>query len=180
MTSAELLVIVGQNDLLGSEPSTFETRALQIKPKICAAPEAVRQALQEFHPEQGWLCFQSALKRFLKGEPVPDAGVILYGEVKGRNGSSLHIQQNGEGGWILTYYDEQRDGDAFLAENVVLIAENHPDDPMNVRYDVKYRIYWGGSGYGQQDDDGHGWRQVAAAFAGFERVEKMGQAGVAL
>jgi len=172
MTPAALLSIVKKNRLLGAEEPRFDICSLNIDPESCAAPEAVREALQDFDPEEGWLCFQSALKRFLKGELLPDAGVILYGEVKGKDGRSLHIQQDGEGGWVLTYYHEQSGGDTHLAEDVFLIAEAYPDDPKNTRYDLKYRVYWGDSDYGKKDDDGQGWRQIAAAFFGFEKIEQ--------
>jgi hypothetical protein len=172
MTPKELLSIVKQNRLLGSEKPRFDICTLKIDPKPCLSSEGVRQALQDFHPEQGWLCFQSKLTRFLPNEPLPDAGVLLYGEVKNKDGSSLHIQQDGEGGWILTYYHEQSNGDTYLAENVLLIAETYPDDPRNTRYDLKYRVFWGALDYGQEDDDGQGWRQIAAAFNGFEKIEQ--------
>lgn len=143
-----------------------------IDTKTCATPELVRQELQEFDPEQGWLCFQSKLTRFFQDEPLPDAGVILYGEVKGKDGRSLHIQQDGEGGWILSYYHEHKNGDRHLTEDMTLIAEAYPSDPPNTRYDLNYRVYWGGTDYKQEEDDGQGWRQIAAAFTGFKKVKK--------
>lgn len=172
MTSAELLGLVKRYKLLGAEIPRFNICTLKIDAKTCISPGAVRQELKVFAPIQGWLCFQSKLIRFLQGESLPDEGVILYGEVKGKDGRSLSIQQNGEGGWIMTYYDEQSDGDSHLAENVRLISETHPSDPENTRYDLNYRVYWGDGDYDQEEDDGQGWRQIAAAFDGFEKIKR--------
>lgn len=170
MTAADLLRLVERHKLLGAEVPQFDTCTLKMDAKVYATPEAVRQELKAFGPVEGWLCFQSKITRFLQGEPLIYHGVVLYGEVKGKDGRSLHIQQDGKGGWILTNY-EQENGDAHLAEDVRLIAEAHPGDPKHARYDLRYRIYWGGADYEQEEDDGQGWRQIAAAFSGFEKVE---------
>ncbi len=83
-------------------------------------PEKVKQALKDFQPQQGWLCFQSAVVPFKKGE-LPDKGTILYGEVKDKKHQALHIQQNGNGGWLLTTYQQQA-GDTHLVEYTQLLS----------------------------------------------------------
>jgi hypothetical protein len=116
----------------------------------CQQPDEVKQALKDFQPQQGWLCFQSTIVPFKKGE-LPDKGTILYGEVKGKNRQALHIQQNGNGGWLLTTFQEQ-EGDTHLVEYTQLLGEF--DDFLH------YRVFW------QQDGD-QGYRPICAAFNGF-------------
>jgi len=126
----------------------------------CQQPDEVKQALKDFQPQQGWLCFQSAVVPFKKDEELPDKGTILYGEVKGKNRQALHIQQNGNGGWLLTTFQEQDttfqepDADTHLVEYTQLLSEF--DDLGHLHY----RVFW-------QQDGEQGYRPICAAFNGF-------------
>ncbi len=115
----------------------------------------VKKALKEFQPEQGWLCFQDTIAHF-QNSKLPDEGVILYGEVKGKNNQALHIQPHNNGGWLLTTYQEQA-GETHLVESTELLAENE-----EITGKLAYRVYW-------QNDGEQGYRPICAAFAGFKK-----------
>lgn len=116
-------------------------------------PDEVKQALKDFHPQEGWLCFQSTITHFINGE-LPDKGILLYGEVKSTDNKSLHIRQSGtDGSWLLTTYQEEP-GNTHLVEITQLLGEfDHPGD-------LRYRVYW-------QPDGEQGYRKIGAAFDGF-------------
>jgi hypothetical protein len=116
----------------------------------------VKQALEKFQPQQGWLCFQDTVTYF-KNSDLPDEGVILYGEVKSNNNKVLHIQPNNTGGWLLTTYQEQA-GETHLVESTQLLGEF--EDSGN----LAYKVYW-------QNDGEQGYRPICAAFAGFKKQE---------
>ncbi len=125
---------------------------LERSTRQCQQPDEVKQVLKNFQPEEGWLCFQSSVAFFKKGE-LPNKGTILYGEVKGKNRRALHIQQNGNGGWLLTTLQEQ-EGNTHMVEYTKLLGEF--DDPG----DLHYRVFW-------QADAEQGYRPICAAFNGF-------------
>ncbi len=118
-------------------------------------PQAVREKLMRFKPEQGWLCFQDQVEYFRKGESVPDFGIVFYGEVVNTQGQSLHIRENGQGGWVLTTYTENLEGDQYLVENAAFLGEKHFAPAQ-----LFYRVYW-------QHDEQQGYRQFAARFMRF-------------
>ncbi|MCP4702799.1 MAG: hypothetical protein GY862_38960 [Gammaproteobacteria bacterium] len=166
MNAIELLEIVEQNNLLDGEIK-FRPCILEVTPESCADAEQVRQQIKTFAPEQGWLCFQSKVRRFLTAESftlAPDTEIILYGELKGKDGRALHIRQDGMGGWKLAYFSS-REGDRHLREETVLLAETNPDVLGEARQNLKYLLYW-------TQDGAQGWRQAAAAFNGFKEERK--------
>jgi hypothetical protein len=132
--------------------------AIQAESKYASFSDAdkVLQELENFKPEQGWLCFQNKVKFFRKGDKIPtDSTILLYGEVVNADGISLHIREDGQGGWILTYFTET-DGNNYLVENQSFLGESKLAPEQ-----LYYRVYW-------QHDDKQGYRQVAARFTGFE------------
>lgn len=114
--------------------------------------EKVKQALKDFQPQEGWLCFQSTVTHFKNGK-LPDEGIILYGEVKAADNKALHIQQDGNGSWRVTTYQQQA-GKSHLVESTQLLGEF--EEIGNLRY----RVYWA-------NDGEQGYRQICAAFNGF-------------
>jgi len=136
--------------------SQLKSCRLHLEPKYCSVPQEVLQKLDIFLPEQGWLCFQNKVKFFRKEEQIPtDSTILLYGEVVNADGISLHIREDGQGGWILTYLTET-DGNEYLVENQTFLGEKKLAPER-----LYYRVYW-------QNDDKQGYRRVAARFTGFE------------
>ena len=178
------------DDLLKNLHSEFQLCNLTIKPKTYSTEEQVqvRQQVEKFAPEPGWLCFQSEVQYFPKPEdntekaenkvpPVkkdrfwtrllrkvsgtpfkmPSSSILLYGEVINAQGHTLHIRENGQGGWILTYFIEGKKGNHYLVEDQVLLGEKEVAPK-----ELRYRVYW-------QYDDQHGcYRQIVARFNGFD------------
>lgn len=117
-------------------------------------PQEIQEKVENFNPEQGWLCFQSKVEYFRKGKTMPYSGILLYGEVINAQGQSLHIREDGQGGWILTSFEETEDNN-YLVEDTEFLGEKELA-PKKLRY----RVYW-------KYDERHGYRQVAARFNGF-------------
>lgn len=153
MQPQELLNHIKNLDLTGKPPQLCHLKHNTVQYQN---PDEVKTALKEFQPQQGWLCFQDTITYF-KNSDLPDAGVILYGEVKSSNNKALHIQPNNTGGWLLTTYQEQN-GDTHLVETTQLL------DEFNESGNLAYRIYW-------QSDGEQGYRPICAAFAGFKNKE---------
>ncbi len=130
---------------------------LKWPPESCTTSdhEVVRQKIKEFAPEQGWLCFQSKVHYFREPDKMSFSGILLYGEVvKKATNQSLHIREEGQNAWILTYFEET-EGDNYLLENTVLLGEKELAPKK-----LGYRLYW-------QYDEKQGYRQLAARFNGF-------------
>lgn len=153
---------------------------LILKPQSYQTPEKVLEMVKNFAPEQGWLCFQSNVEYFCQQDfcehkSLPDSGLLLYGEVVNAQGQSLHIREDGEGGWILTEFEET-EGDDFLVEERTFLGEKQlflkkteeqqflgEKQLFLEKTDVPkllYRVYW-------QYDEKHGYRQFSACFKGF-------------
>lgn len=132
-------------------------------------PQAVIQAVTDFTPSQGWLCLQSKVLILDCAEDLeqgnPNDGVILSGElVRGAN-HSLHIRQNGQGGWILLYIDEGEGDQEGLVHNARLLGNQHYLATVgeNARAGVLcYRVYW-------THEHEHGWRQSLSRLCGMYR-----------
>lgn len=144
---------------LGVAPGLCRVEAF---PKSVADQTQVKTILRTFAPDQGWLCFQSRVDRFLPGEDLPDQGILLNGEVTAPSGESLHIRQDGDGSWVLTRFVEQAPderGATHLVEEVTFLGE--PLARFEPTQDLCYRRYWG-------YDPDFGYRPVLARFVGFK------------
>lgn len=119
--------------------------------------------LSDFEPESGWLCFQSLVCDIVRGEPLrkPDTntGVLLCGESVNEKGESLHLRQDGRGGWLATLF-QPRLGMLFLADQVEFIA--HGSVKGNIDRRLRYKRYWA-------IQEGRGLRQHAACFIGYSK-----------
>ena len=143
---------------LGTAPALCRVETFT---KSVTDPSGVRKFLRAFAPKQGWLCFQSRIERFLPGEDLPDHGILLYGEVVSLADQSLHIRQNGGGGWILTRFVEQALDEreaTHLVEEITFLGETL--ERFGPPKDLRYRRYWG-------HDPDFGYRPLLARFAGF-------------
>lgn len=132
-------------------------------------PQAVIQAVMDFAPSQGWLCFQSQLLVLDRTEDLerraPHAGAILSGELIRGADHSLHIRQNGRGGWILLYIDEGEGDQEGLVHNARLLGNQHY--PATVGESSRpgvlcYRVYW-------KHDPEQGWCQALSRLCGMYR-----------
>ena len=152
MQPSELLKILPKLKIKGQENLQF--CGLEREPEPCFTPEKVEAQVNAFEPIQGWLCFQSKIEHFCKGQTMPYTGILLYGEVVNAAGKSLHIREDGQGGWILTTFTET-EGDKYLVETKEFLGEKKlaPDK-------LCYRVYW-------QCHEKHGYHQFAARFIGF-------------
>lgn len=138
--------------------------ALEADPADYEYPNAVYLRLQAFAPEQGWLCFQSVVAEFWRAADLPgpsrQSGAILTGECINTAEESLHIRQNGRGGWRVTCYRPHA-GENYLYDVVTLIAHEPSAQRMRNPKRLRYHRYW-------KLEPDHGIRPFAACFIGFE------------
>jgi hypothetical protein len=124
-------------------------------------PDQVWNRLSELRPSQGWLLFQSHQVPFTNGlvEPKPEWGVLLaaeaYGETAGAS-TSIALEQDGRGGWVLTRYTHAQEGDHLYDEPDQLAHTRGRPGPSKLRY----RRYW-------RLDPELGYVQAVACFTGF-------------
>jgi hypothetical protein len=130
--------------------------SVDIRSERLQDPDAVLDALRGFAPVQGWITYQSHESAFFDGlpEPEPDWGLPLAGECVDAAGVSLHLRQDGAGGWRLTRYTHRPEGEG-LCDTVEHLASLYP-----MARSSRYRRYW-------QVDAEHGVETRAACFIGF-------------
>ncbi|MDM8559772.1 hypothetical protein [Candidatus Parabeggiatoa sp. HSG14] len=141
----------------------LKTCWLNWPPEPCTTSdsEIVEKNVKAFKPMQGWLCFQSGVEYFCKNckeKTMPYSGILLYGEVVNAEGESLHIRENGQGGWILTIFTET-EGNKYLVETKEFLGEKKLAPEK-----LYYHVYW-------QYDEKHGYHQFAARFTGFKKED---------
>jgi len=87
-------------------------------------------------------------------------GLLLSGELVNLDDESLHIRQNGRGGWVATRFTPGK-GEEYLVDEHRLVAFESDPDRRASPGGLHYRRYW-------RLDPYHGIRQAAARFIGFE------------
>ncbi len=163
MQANELLKILPKLKIKRQETLHHKLKLCGLERKLDPSPtfEEVKAKVKAFEPKQGWLCFQDKVEYFCRNcekKEMPYSSILLYGEVINVDGKSLHIREDGRGGWILTYFTET-EGEQYLVETKEFLGEKKlaPDK-------LYYRVYW-------QHDKEHGYHQFAARFIGFEKGE---------
>ena len=125
-------------------------------------PDEAWNQLLALVPRQGWLLFQSAQMPFMDGLPErqPDWGVPLAAEAYTTRDDatiSIALEQDGRGGWILTTYTHEGQGESFYDETKHLAHNQSLTGPGK----LNYRRYW-------CYDQHQGYVQAVACFIGFE------------
>ena len=136
-------------------------RALPSEPSAGASELA--QLIADFAPDSGWLCFQSEVMQ-VRGAVLPEPdrarGLLLSGELVDADGESLHIRQDGRGGWIATRFTPGVGERYLVDEHRLVVFEPDPDRRDRPGW-LRYLRYW-------RLDPDHGIRQAAARFIGFD------------
>lgn len=153
-------------------------------------PDAVVEALAQLPPVAGWACLQSRVIHWeagtsgtaqpgstataadasdrargigerLRSAQTDGGGLLLSAEAIDDNGHSLHVRQDGRGGWRVIRFTPDA-GDTYLTDQIALLR--HRNDPGKRRNPGKlhYQRYWA-----VEPDSAHGVRQLAARFIGF-------------
>lgn len=117
--------------------------------------QALRELILNFQATDGWLCWQSEVSHFQNSAlDYPANKHLLYGELAKPN-ASLHINEDGQGGWIVTWLEEGA-GKQVAVTNTTLLGESkHAPEKLY------YRVYW-------QNSAEDGFRKIAARFQGFK------------
>ena len=128
------------------------------------------QYLRDANPQQGWICYQSDIKRLIHGENLPKrnekTGYILNAEFALDTKHSLHIHM-AEQGWIINSIEEQAGSD--LIENthfLAMPAKDADEETMgNVKQLLTYRVIW-------RLDHESGYQPNNYRFIGFSEEKK--------
>lgn len=136
----------------------MEAGEVEIMTELVADHDEVVRQLKVFAPSCGWIGFQSKNSVFTNGVvTVPDeddTGLLLSAECYNTvENESLHIRQDGAGGWLLIRV-EMRAGNSAFFDTVALVAAD-----KELRW-LRYRRYW-------HIDAEHGAEPFAACFIGF-------------
>jgi hypothetical protein len=142
--------------------------------KIAASPldptqgsERLSTEIANFAPVEGWLCYQSAVIEVRDGavpKPGDGRGLILSGELINAAWESLHIRQNGRGGWLLTRFTPDR-GETYLADEHRFVVHAPTQGYTSAPRYLRYRRFW--TLGKDQRNTRQGIRQHAACFIGF-------------
>lgn len=131
----------------GRDDSVFEPGAISVRTEIIDDPQRVRSRLRDFAALSGWVQTTSDVKPVAQ---LADAtGHVLCAETAG-DGESLHVRQNGEGGWIVATLTTE-DGDELLTEKEFSAGERFGA----LHYQVSWRREETSDGFEQ-------WRPHAA------------------
>lgn len=128
-----------------------------IETQSAQAPEALEKAIAAFAPSQGWVQYQSWQGLFDQGFPGMDEqrGLLLCAEMVNKQGETLTVGPDGNGGWILSHLRHDETGNGAWDEVIHLAHEGARP--------LRYRRYW-------QEDAEQGWLQVRAALVGIETI----------
>lgn len=122
------------------------------------AREALRAAIESFEFTDGWVCFTGKVEAYASFASLPRDMTMLSAELRRGQTESLHVRQDGQGGWLLTRMTEtsHSPGQQLLASDQQFISTRKELGPL------RYRVYW-------RYDDGQGYRKYVARFVGFGR-----------
>ena len=132
---------------------TLRPLAVTVESRRLSDPAAADEYIRAFGADQGWVCFQSRVRWFTPGDPFPQDGTVLSAELAAGPEHSLHLRQDGAGGWLAVRFSTGT-GEPFLAEQTRILSE-----PPELGA-LCYQVLW-------QHDPDRGYRAVAARFTGF-------------
>ena len=121
-------------------------------------PELLER-INTFLPADGWISYQSSVEQFQSMSVLPDitneTGLILQAELvqTGDSKKSLHIRQNGTGGWIINTITqiENNDTETGILEKSKYITM--PSRENKTEGCLHYQTYW------QLNENGEGYQK---------------------
>jgi len=120
-------------------------------------------------PPCGWLTFQGEVIFFSASTPLvlpADSGLLLNGEIVVSKEQSLHIREDGQGGWLATTFTEhEKTGEEVLSQSCKLLATGNKQNPKLFPA-LLYNRYW-------KHLESFGYHQYCARFTGFINEENL-------
>lgn len=115
------------------EASSLREGTFQISEEQLVDPVEVLARIRAFEGE-GWLCTAESQEVHMLPVNLPSSGYPLHAEVAKGN-QSLHLRQDGQGGWILTTLSEDNSNDTgdLLYDTKLLARGETPD----LRYTIQ-------------------------------------------
>ena len=126
--------------------------------------------ISDANPQQGWLCYQSDIQRFMEEKNLPkrtdQTGYILNAEFMLDESRSLHIRM-AEQGWIISELEEQVGTDLVKQAQYLCIPDKDVDEATmgNFKQRLNYRVIW-------TLDDESGYQPSNYRFTGFSEEAK--------
>ena len=162
---------------------TAEPQYLYTEQQRTNDPEKLATIIKQFQPKDGWIVLQSNVIYFYdnnlinieqKGsifnctlDPKPKeelAGCFINAEMVNKNDESLHIVEDGDGGWIITNYRETDDTPNTLMDKISLLGKQRIDAKKQPK--IHYCRYWTNS-------KDKGYHIKAARFMGYSNGEDL-------
>ena len=116
------------------------------------------------NPQQGWICYQSVVQRFMEEETLPErdetTGYLLNAEFVLDNDRSLHIRM-AETGWIVNIIKKQTGHDLLEKTHYLAMPEKESEETMgNFKQRLNYHVIW-------TLDNDNGYQPSNYRFTGF-------------
>ena len=108
------------------EADSLRPGGIQATDETLTDPAEVIQRLHRFGGT-GWVCTAESQKVNLLPAEMPENGYTLHAEVANGD-SSLHIRQDGKGGWTLTTLQQTSDPDDGLLYDSTLLVRGDQQD----------------------------------------------------
>ena len=123
-------------------------------------PVELANIIKQFKPKDGWLVLQSHIVYFYDNnlidldekdgiftctlDPKPEEeleGYFINAEMVNKDKKSLHIVEDGDGGWLITKYREENDKTPNTLMDKVSLLGKQRINPKN-QPKINYRRYW--------------------------------------
>ena len=164
---------------------TAEPQCLYTEQQRTDDPEKLATIIKQFQPKDGWIVLQSNVIYFYDNnlidieqkdgifncilDPKPKeelAGYFINAEMVNDDNKSLHIVEDGDGGWIITSYqqDEVNNTPNTVMDKVSLLGKQRLDATRQPR--INYQRYW-------MHDTDKGYHIKAARFMGYSNGEDL-------
>ncbi len=161
-----------------------EPKYLCIEQERTNDPEKLAAIIKQFQPKDGWLVLQSDVIYFYDNnligldqndgiftctlDPMPKeelSGYFINAEMVNNDNKSLHIVEDGDGGWIITRYWEETDKTPnTVMDKVSLLGKQKINATSQPR--IHYCRYW-------EHSKNKGYHIKAARFMGYSNGENL-------
>lgn len=146
----------------GAEAPDYAPTRLTVNARTLTELQAVRQAVEAFAPQAGWIMYASKTECW-PGEWKEEHGPVLHAEFAKGETQSLHVRYT-NGAWSLVEFTEG-EGETVLAHSCHFEAVAGFRTGSAAISGLDYRVYH------REEQPEWGLRPFQARFVGFERKQ---------